>query len=84
MKRISDLRNLGPKSEQWLNAIGIFTLDDLRRSGSIGAYRQLRAAGFNVSPVMIYAIEGALTGFHWNDLPAEVKERLKVEAAKAR
>ena len=68
--------NLGPKSTTWLNAIGIFTLDDLRRIGAVPAFLELRRAGFNVSIVMLYALEGALTDTHWLTVKRERKQEL--------
>jgi DNA transformation protein len=68
--------NLGPKSTTWLNEIGIFTLDDLRRVGAVPAFLELRRAGFNVSVVMLYALEGALTDTHWLTVKRERKQEL--------
>jgi hypothetical protein len=42
MRKISELQNLGPKSEERLNAVGIFSRADLRRIGSVEVYRLLR------------------------------------------
>ncbi len=47
--RLSRLKNIGRKSEQWLNAIGVHTLDDLEELGAVAAYRQLKARGFPVT-----------------------------------
>jgi hypothetical protein len=41
MRKISELQNLGSKSEERLNAVGIFRAD-LRRIGSVEVYRLLR------------------------------------------
>ncbi len=54
---ISDLRNLGGKSEEWLNAIGVFTRQDLERLGSVEIYRSLKEAGFPVSLNLVWGIE---------------------------
>ena len=40
------IRNVGPKSAAWLRQIGIRTEADLRRVGSIEAYRRVKLAGF--------------------------------------
>ena len=74
--------NLGPKSAQWLAAIGIRSVDDVRKLGPIEVCRRLRAGGFPVSVVMAYALEGALAGCHWNAIPWEAKQLLKTEFAK--
>ncbi|MGD9630911.1 MAG: TfoX/Sxy family protein [Pyrinomonadaceae bacterium] len=74
---ISDLRNLGGKSEEWLNAIGVFTRQDLERLGSVEIYRSLKEAGFPVSLNLVWGIEGALADLDWRDLPADLKAELR-------
>ncbi len=74
--------NLGPKSTAWLAAIGVRSLDDVRALGPIEVCRQLRVSGFPVSVLMAYALEGALGGCHWNQLPAETKAFLTAEFAR--
>ena len=71
-----ELKNLGKTSVQWLNAVGIRTLEQLHEVGSIAAYCKVRDRGFKVSKVLLYAMEGALIGKHWNDLDEEYKQRL--------
>ncbi len=79
---LQHLRNLGKTSAQWLHAVGIHSISDLRRLGAVNAYRAVKARGFRASKVLLYAIEGALVDVHWNDIPAERKEVLnkQVEA----
>ena len=67
------LKNLGKTSSQWLHAVGIHSESDLRRMGSVDAYRAVKARGFRASKVMLYAIEGALLDIHWNELPPQHK-----------
>ncbi len=74
-----ELKNLGKTSVQWLNAVGIRTLEQLHETGSVAAYCKVRDRGFKVSKVLLYAIEGALEGAHWNELNAEHKARLLQE-----
>ena len=71
-----ELKNLGKTSVQWLNAVGIRTLEQLHETGSVAAYCKVRDRGFKVSKVLLYAMEGALIGKHWNDLNEEYKQRL--------
>ena len=73
---LQHLRNLGKTSAQWLHAVGIHNLSDLKRLGAADAYRAVKARGFRASKVLLYAIEGALLDVHWNDVPAERKEAL--------
>lgn len=70
------LKNLGKTSAQWLHASGIHNLDDLRRLGSVNAYRAVQARGFRASRVLLYAIEGALLDIPWNHLSDDRKEAL--------
>ncbi|WP_299732076.1 TfoX/Sxy family protein [uncultured Endozoicomonas sp.] len=71
-----ELKNLGKTSVQWLNAVGIRTLEQLHDVGSVAAYCKVRSRGFKVSKVLLYALEGALIGSHWNDLDSDHKARL--------
>ena len=73
---LQHLRNLGKTSAQWLHAVGIHNLSDLKRLGAADAYRAVKARGFRASKVLRYSIEGALLDVHWNDVPAERKEAL--------
>ena len=73
--------NLGPKSTAWLREIGLTTLKEVRALGPIDVCRRLHAGGRPVSAVMAYALEGALTGCHWNAIPRETKEFLAAEFA---
>lgn len=81
---VGALLNLGPKSEAWLVSIGVTTRDQLAKLGPIGTCRRLRDAGRPVSVLMAYAIEGALTGTHWNALAPETKHWLRAEFAQLR
>lgn len=74
---ISELANLGPKSEAWLNEIGIFSKADIARIGSIEIYRLLRERGLPASLNLVYAIEAMLIGEHWTHLPANQKAELR-------
>jgi DNA transformation protein len=73
--------NLGPKSSAWLLEIGLTSLEKVRALGPIEVCRRLHAGGRPVSTVMAYALEGALTGCHWNAIPWETKEFLATEFA---
>ena len=82
MKNIAKLKNPGPKSEQWLNAIGIHSLNDLEVMGAIDCCKVLKAQGYPSSLNLAYAIEGALRDVHWSRIPSDVKQALK-DALKA-
>ena len=74
------LKNIGPTSVRQLREVGIEDTAALRKLGAIAAYRRLKHAfPREVSLVMLYALEGALRGCHWNRLPPGVKEKLQAE-----
>jgi DNA transformation protein len=78
---LARLMNLGPKSSEWLAAVGVRTEAELRALGSIAAYRLLALRGYPVSMNLVYAIEGALSGRHWTEIGPDEKERLKARLA---
>lgn len=71
------LRNLAPRSEAWLIAVGIRCRADLEQVGAVIAYKLVEEHGF--APILLYALEGALRDVHWNRLPPEVRSRLRRE-----
>ncbi|RAU41375.1 MULTISPECIES: TfoX/Sxy family protein [unclassified Pseudomonas] len=73
------LKNLGKTSTQWLHAAGIHSTADLRRLGAIRAYNAVKSRGFHASRTLLYALEGALRGRHWCELPPELKHALNQE-----
>lgn len=77
------LKNLGKTSAQWLHAVGIHTVADLRRQGAVDAYKAVRKRGFRATKVLLYAIEAALLDIHWNDLPEDRKQELNEKACPA-
>ncbi len=73
----TSLRNLGPRSWEWLQAIGIESYEDLDAIGSVEARRRLKERfPKRVTAVLLYALGGALLDLPWNDLPPEVVDRL--------
>ncbi|HLP24298.1 MAG TPA: TfoX/Sxy family protein [Acidobacteriota bacterium] len=81
---IATLLNLGPKSAAWFDAAGIHTRAQIAKLGPIGVCRRLLESGRPVTVLMAYAVEGALSGTHWNALPAETKQWLRAEFATMR
>lgn len=77
MNRISELSNLGEKTEEWLNEIGIHSKSDIERIGSIEVYRLLRGRGIPASLNLVYAIEAMLIGEHWTKLSPKLKAELR-------
>lgn len=79
MTRIADLPNFGPKSRQMLEQAGIKTVEQLREMGSVRAYLQVKRAGGNASLNLLWAMEGALTGQHWQVVAKQERLRLLLE-----
>ncbi len=77
------LKNLGAASVNILHAIGVNSYSDLNDMGPVEAYIRIKARGIHVSKVMLYALQGALVGVHWNDLEPDVKKRLVTEVEEA-
>ena len=72
------MKNMGPKSREWLNSVGIHTLDDVARLGVVEAYRRVKAAyPEKVSLNLLYGLQAALLDLPWNELPPDIKEELK-------
>lgn len=83
--RDNKLLNVGPKSTAWLRQVGIRTEQALREVGAVGAFVKVKRAGFRPSLNLLYALEGALTGCHWQQVPPERRSQMleEVEAAEA-
>ena len=77
---IRKLKGLGPKSEQCLNAIGIFNKEDLEKIGAVSAYLKLNNQSImKPSLNLLYAMVGALENKHWTKVAKNDKYRLLME-----
>jgi DNA transformation protein and related proteins len=85
MAQAPKLLNVGPKSAAWLRQVGVRTAEDLQALGSVGAFMKVKRAGFRPSLNLLYALEGALLGCHWQQLPEHRRGELliAVDAAEA-
>lgn len=80
MASLISLRNIGAKSAQWLQAVGIQTAEDLYEVGVVEAYRRTKAVfPDKVSLNMLYALQGALLDLPWNELPPDMAAKLRGE-----
>lgn len=78
---IDTLAGIGPVTRGWLVEAGIRTQDDLRALGSVEAYRRLKfLLPRRVSLNALYALEAALRGCRWLDLPQDVRAALQQQA----
>ncbi len=69
--------NIGKTLEKELESIGIESVEDLKALGSVEATRRIGASG-NACYNKLYALEGAIRGIRWHDIPKE--ERAVVKA----
>ena len=77
------LRNLGPTVIRRLAEVGVHTKRDLQRLGAVEIYRRICVASpGRTVPVCyyLYSLQGALMDLHWDDLPTDMKTRLREEA----
>jgi DNA transformation protein len=79
------LKNIGPVTVRQLRDVGVEDAAALRKLGALAAYRRLKhALPREVSLNMLYALEGALRGCHWNQLLPGIKEKLLAAAGPER
>jgi DNA transformation protein len=81
-KNLTDLRNIGKKISGRLNGVGIFSEDDLRRVGAVGAHRMIKERHPDETlPVCfyLYSFEGALTDKHWDEIGERRKQQFMAQ-----
>ena len=71
MNRLRDMKGLGPRSEAWLNLIGIDTPEQLRARDPFEVYASLReqVPDFNLNG--LYALIGAIEDRNWIEIRRE-------------
>lgn len=72
--------NIGGKSAAWLRQVGLRTWDDIHAVGAVDAYLRVKRAGFKPSLNLLYALEGALVGCHWQQVDPDRRAQLVAEA----
>jgi DNA transformation protein len=73
------LPNIGKVLAQKLRQAGIASLDDLTDLGSVEAYLRVWDRDDVIGYNMLYALEGAIQGVRWHDLPRAHRQRVKEE-----
>ncbi len=77
------MKNIGPKSSEWLASIGVYTLEDVARLGVIETYKRVKAAyPEKVTLNMLWGLQAALLGVRWDELPQDIKDQLLKEVEK--
>ena len=77
MSDLSQQINIGKELERKLMDTGITSFAELKNTGSEQAFLRLRAADPGACLNMLCALDGAISGIRWHDLPAERKAELK-------
>ena len=81
MSELTSLRNIGKTLETKLKSVGIMNAEELKLLGSEEAYVRLKSRypeTKGMCLVHLYAIEGAISDMGYNELPEDLKQRLKV------
>jgi len=77
MTELTTLPNIGKELERKLKAADISTTEELKQVGSKEAFVRLKVRDPQVCLVHLYALEGAISGRAYNELPETVKQDLK-------
>lgn len=75
-KSISELKSLGPASQEMLAKAGISSVAQLRQLGAVAAYAITRQANAGVSLNLLWALESALTGQPWQEVARQHRTSL--------
>ncbi|MBE0437394.1 MAG: TfoX/Sxy family protein [Methylomicrobium sp.] len=81
-RSLTGLKNIGKKIAGRLNDVRIFSEDDLRRVGPVGAHRMIKETYPDETlPICyyLYSFEGALTDKHWDEVGKKRKQQLKAQ-----
>jgi len=78
MERLSRMPNIGGTLEKKLIDIGINTPADLISLGSKEAFMRIKNVDSTACYNILCALEGAIQGIRWHNLPAAIKDDLKL------
>ncbi len=74
---LSSQINIGKTTENQLVQVGIDTMDKLISTGSEGAFLKIRTIDPGACLSLLYALEGAIMGIRWHEIPSGRKQELK-------
>lgn len=77
MGTLSGYPNIGKMLEAQLEEVGIRTMEELKAVGSRQAWLKIREIDESACINRLYALEGAIRGIRWHELPENVKNDLK-------
>lgn len=78
------MKNIGPKSREWLASVGVYTLDDVAELGVVETYKRVKAAyPEKVSLTLLWGLQAALLDLPWNELPPDIKSELRKQVGES-
>ncbi len=77
MGELRRLVNIGKVLEDQLLAVGIRSYDDLQQTGSKQAWSRIKVTDPSACYMRLCALEGAIQGIRWHELPEDKKRELK-------
>jgi len=82
MSELTKLTNIGARTAKSLNEIGIFTEADLAKVGPYEAWIKMKEKNprKDICSCALFALQGALMGICWYELPTEIKDQLQRQA----
>ena len=81
MAELTSMKNIGKTLYMKLFAVGITSAEQLIEAGSKKAYVLLKMSYPEMCAVHLYALEGAITGVDFSELPQEKCDELSAFAA---
>lgn len=78
------LRNIGPKTAEWLRAADLQTPAALHAMGAVAVYEKLIDSGVPENLNLLWALEGAIQDRDFLDIARHERERLLTELDAAR
>lgn len=79
MSELTKLPNIGPKLAENLEKIGIDSYEKLSEKGSVASVIEIGHSDMHVCCNMLYALEGAIRGVRWHNIPKEEREKVRQE-----
>lgn len=75
--KLTDLVNISKVTSGELSEVGIITPEQLKETGSKEAFLRIRIKDSSACICKLYALEGAIRGIRWHNLPDDIKQDLK-------
>ncbi len=75
--KLTEMPNIGKVVTEKLCQVGITTPEELREIGTEQAFIRLQTIDETACLSLLQALEGAVQGIRWHNLPKERKEELK-------